>query len=148
MASTPAGRADSVFIDASILVAAAISPGGRARELLLACIRGEVSAEISGFALEETERNLRKKARSALPALTMLRAAFRVTVDPPASLVLDVARVIEVKDAPIIAGAIHARARFLATYDRRHLLGRREIIEQHYGIVVAIPGEILTLLGR
>jgi len=29
---------------------------------------------------------------------------------------------IVLKDAPIVAGAVHAKAKFLATYDRKHLL--------------------------
>jgi len=58
----------------------------------------------------------------------MLRHAFPVTVNPPVSLVLKVAKVVQVKDAPIVAGAIHARARYLASYDRRHLLYQRQAI--------------------
>ena len=58
-------------------------------------------------------------------------------------MVIDVARIIELKDAPIVAGAIMLGAPYLASYDRRHLHSQRAVIFQHWGIRVATPEEIL-----
>ena len=55
-----------VFIDSSVLYAAALSATGPARELILRGIRGECDLVISPLVLEETERNLEDKAPHAL----------------------------------------------------------------------------------
>ncbi|MBM2826617.1 MAG: PINc protein [Dehalococcoidia bacterium] len=102
---------------------------------------------VSPLVLEETTRNLAGKAPEALPAFQILRQVLSTTsVNPPRRLVLRVAQVVAVKDAPIIAAGMHSRASYLATYDRRHLLSIREDILAHFGIEVATPEEILSRL--
>ena len=138
-----------VFGDSSVLFAASLSATGRARDLVLAALRQDVAFFLSDLVLEETERNLARKAPTARPAF----AAFRQLlaghiVNPTKTQVLRAAAVVELKDAPIVAGAVRARARYLATYDRRHLLSRRAEIEAAFGIVVATPDDILTAVQR
>ena len=60
---------------------------------------------------------------------------------------LEVGRVVAVKDAPIVAAALHASCAYLATYDRKHLLQQRSTIKEHFGITVAKPNEVLSLIG-
>jgi predicted nucleic acid-binding protein len=60
-------------------------------------------------------------------------------VNPTVAMVTDVARLIEPKDAPIVAGAITAGASYLVSYDRRQLLSEAGLIRQQYGIEVATP---------
>ena len=138
-----------VFGDSSVLFAASLSATGHARDVILAALRQELAFFLSDFVLEETERNLGKKAPAALPAF----AAFRQLlaghiVKPTKTQVLRAAAVVELKDAPIVAGALRARARYLATYDRRHLLSRKVEIAAAFGIVVATPDEILTAVQQ
>ncbi len=136
-----------MFVDSSVLMAAAISPRGRARDLIMAGLRGEFELVLSRLVLAETERNILAKAPAAHPAFVHFRQALGAAHDPPRALVLRVAAVVEAKDAPIVAGAIQGRARYLASYDRRHLLHQKEQIQVHYGIIVATPDEVLAALG-
>lgn len=66
-------------------------------------------------------------------------------VTPSPALVHDVARIVVSKDAPIVAAAVTARATFLATYDRKHLLRQAALISSQYRVTVAVPDLILSL---
>ena len=136
-----------VFVDASVLFPASLSPTGSARELIVAGVFGRVSLVLSPFVVEETRRNLSRKAPPALPFFEAFLARGVVhVVDPPAALVRRVAEEIEPKDAPIVAGAVHAEVRFLATYDRKHLLAHAALIRVTFGIAVETPEAILASL--
>ena len=132
-----------VFIDSSVLIAAAISVKGSARDLILRSMKGDFDLYISAFVLEEVERNLSRKAPAALPAFEVLRTVFPNIVDPDKSLVVRVAEVVEAKDAPIVAAAISVEAEYLATYDQKHLLKQRSLIQSTYQVNVVTPDEVL-----
>jgi hypothetical protein len=104
---------------------------------------------LSQLVLDETETNLLENAPHAHSAFLRIRAAlpFRLS-HPPQSLIVDTSRVIVTKDAPIIAAAREAQVPLVATYDRRHLLAKRQEIHTAFGITVATPGEILASLDE
>lgn len=133
-----------VFVDSSVLFAAALSAKGSARELILHAIKGEFSLYISPLVLEEVKRNLTRKAPAALPAFDSFRNLFTHIVDPATPLVRRVAEVVEVKDAPIVAAAMTAPVDYLASYDQKHLLKQKDIILTTFGVVVVTPDEVLN----
>jgi predicted nucleic acid-binding protein len=67
-------------------------------------------------------------------------------VTPTQAAVEQAAKMIESKDAAIVAAAVAARAQYLATYDRKHLLAKKAEIGEIFGITVATPDEILATL--
>jgi predicted nucleic acid-binding protein len=147
MASPHTNRVSSVFVDSSVLVAAAISPRGLARDLIVRGLRDELALHLPTLVLLETERNLRKKRPAALPALESFRAALTsAVVDPPLELVQGLLGTVQPKDAPIVAAALHARADYLATYDQKHLLRQKDRIRSALGLAVATPDEILAAI--
>jgi predicted nucleic acid-binding protein len=149
MAFPQKNKENSVFLDSTVLIAAAISDHGRARDLVLDGLRGRFRLCLSTLVLRETERNLSKKRPKALPFFETLRATLSfVVVDPPTSSVLQIARTIEAKDAPIVAAAVAAGATYIATYDRRHLLGKKAEVQGNFSVTVATPDEILSRLTR
>jgi len=97
--------------------------------------------------LEETERNIAEKKPAALPAFCYYRDALvSKVINPSMKVVKEVAKVVEPKDAPIVAAAIEASALYLASYDQRHLLGQKEQIWDTFGVIVLTPIEVLYLL--
>jgi predicted nucleic acid-binding protein len=59
---SPANRQNSrVFIDSSVLLAAALSASGSARDLLLATDASGIELFTSNLVFEETSRNLRAR---------------------------------------------------------------------------------------
>jgi predicted nucleic acid-binding protein len=146
MASTPPSPT-RIFVDASVLFAAARSETGFARDLIVAGARGDLALILSRYVIEETRRNLANKAPRALSYFDLFLAFGHVhLVDPPAALVRQVAADIALKDAPIVAGAVHAAAEFLATYDRKHLLAQAVLIQDRFGITVGTPEAVLATI--
>lgn len=141
-------RTARVFIDSSVFFAASLSATGNARRLILLGFRGTLKLYISPLVWEETERNLVRKAPEAVPVFQLWRDILPAhLVSPTKSLVLRVGEAILLKDAPIVAGAIEARAQYLATYDQKHLLSQSERIEADFGIIAATPDEVLTRIS-
>jgi predicted nucleic acid-binding protein len=139
--------ARSVFIDSSVLYAAAFSATGPARRLILKGLEGSVTLALSDLVLEETKRNLTKNAPSALPYFTILADLFSpFIINPTKAQVLKAAQVVHLKDAPIVAAAAKGKADYLATHDIKHLLSHAQAIEEAYGITVIAPAELLSIL--
>ena len=137
------------FIDASALMAASLSATGSARDLFADELRGRVELVASPLVLRETERNLYRKAPHGLCTFRELSARLaEPRVEPPPELVVEVAHHIDLKDAPIVAGAVAARAGYLVTYDRRHLLSQAEPIQRLYQIEIVTPDVLLVRLAN
>lgn len=133
-----------VFIDSSVLIAAAISPNGSARELIMGSFRNKYKIVISDLVLEETERNLSKKAPQALHSLQLfLEVLHPEVVYPSKPLVLNISKFIELKDAPIVAGAVASKSDYLVSFDRKHLLRCKREIEAKFKVKVLTPLEVI-----
>ena len=136
-----------VFLDSSVLYAAAFSPTGPARRLLLKGLQERVTLCISDLVLEETKRNLAKNAPLALPSFTILADLLSpVSTNPTKADVRRAAQIVHLKDAPIVAGAAKAKADYLATHDVKHLVAEAQAIERAYGIAVLTPVALLRIL--
>ncbi len=147
MVSNPS-RQDRIFVDSSVLISASISKSGYARDLIFLGIDGSVQLVASAYVLEETRRNLARKSPGAIEFFRMfLELGIVQLVDPPRSLVVQVAHRVEPKDAAIIAGAIAADCPVIATFDRRHLLAEADQILRDWAVHVEMPGAIIQRLS-
>lgn len=136
-----------VFVDSRVLFAAALSKRGPARELLVRGLKGDVELIFSDLVILETERNLATKAPEALTFFRLVQESLaRSTVHAPKVRVLEAAKVVALKDAAIVAGAVHARADYLATHDQQHLLRTAQLIEEAFGVAVVTPDVVLREL--
>ncbi len=134
-----------VFIDSSVLIAAAISPIGSARDLIKSALSNKIKVVLSDLVLEETVRNLSNKAPQALSALQLfLETLNPQVVSPGKSLIIKAAKVVDIKDAAIVAGAVKAKADYLVSFDRKHLLQYQKKIESHFKIKVITPALLQT----
>jgi predicted nucleic acid-binding protein len=136
-----------VFIDSSVLYAAAFSHTGPARRLIAKGLQGSIALCISDLVLEETKRNLTKNAPEALPYFSLIADLFAPYITRPAKPeVFRAAKVVHLKDAPIVAAAARVKADYLATHDVKHLLNQAQAIDRAYGITVLTPAELLSAL--
>jgi predicted nucleic acid-binding protein len=136
-----------IFLDSSVLYAAAFSATGPARRLILKGLEGSIALSLSDLVLEETKRNLTKNAPVALPSFTIIADLLSPQViRPTKAAVLKAAQIVHLKDAPIVAAAAKANAEYLATHDVKHLLKQAQAIEQEYLITVLPPAELLRIL--
>jgi uncharacterized protein len=100
-----------IFLDSSVLYAAAFSAIGPARRLLLKGLAGTVALALSDLVLEETKRNLAKNAPETLPYFTIIADLLSPqAVHPTKAAVLKAAQIVHLKDAPIVAAAATAKA--------------------------------------
>ena len=137
-----------VFLDASVLFAAVYSARGFARDLLNAAIDGEVELSASSDVVDEVARNLGNKAPGALSRLRGYLALDVISLVVPSSDGIgDAAQTVAVKDSHVVAGALSADARVIATYDRRHLLSQADVIREAFGVEVLTPEEVLRRLA-
>jgi predicted nucleic acid-binding protein len=137
----------NVFLDSSVLYAAAFSATGPARRLILKGLAGSITLSLSDLVLAETKRNLTKNAPSALPYFAILADLLSPYItNPTKAAVRKAAQVVHLKDASIVAAAAKAKAEYLATHDVKHLLSHATAIEEAYGITVLAPSELVSIL--
>jgi predicted nucleic acid-binding protein len=85
-----------IFLDSSVLYAAAFSPTVPARRLLLKGLQERVTLCISDLVLEETKRNLTQNAPLALPSYDLLAPLISpVIIRPTKAEVLSHAQAID-----------------------------------------------------
>jgi predicted nucleic acid-binding protein len=117
-----------LFLDANVIFSAAHREEGRAQDLVALARAGCCDLLTSTHALEEARRNLELKSGGFEHRLAAVLAQLAVVAEAPA-VVVDWAKGqgLPLKDAPILAAAVHAKADLLVTGDTRdfgHLFGR------------------------
>lgn len=140
-------KMNRVFVDTSVLFAAAYSATGAARDLIKFAIQKRVQVILSQDVLTETERNLARKAPAKLEIyqqfLTLIEPEI---VDRPGKeVVWQIEQYVAQKDAPIIAAAIAAQPDYLVTYDRKDLLDKPEVAEKS-GLMIVTPDVVVKFV--
>ena len=132
---------DRVFLDANVLVSAALKPDSRLAELW---VLADVRLLASPHVVEEARRNvLEPPARSRLEVLL---SAVAVLPSEPADHEIEGDPEMPPKDRSVLLGALAAGAGFLLTGDMRHFgqfMGRDVA-----GVRVMLPGEYLRERGK
>jgi predicted nucleic acid-binding protein len=127
---------DRLFLDANVLVSAALKPDARLRVLWELT---DVRLLASPHVVAEARRNV--TAPDARERLEALLEAVVVLPSEPADHAIEGDPELPPKDRPVLLGALAAGARFLLTGDMAHfghLLGREVA-----GVRVLRPGEYL-----
>ena len=139
-----------LFLDASVLVAAAGSATGASALVVETCHRGLTRAVSSRPVLLEAERNIRNKMGSN-PLLRFYEALglldFEIVPDPTSREIEAQARIIHAKDAHVLAAASGAGIDFLLTLDRKHFM-TRAVLEAGLSFAILTPGDFLRRLVR
>jgi predicted nucleic acid-binding protein len=135
-----------VFVDSSVLFSAIMSRTGHARDLLHLALTQQVTLVVSSYVIDEIKANLAKKApqKSAYFELVQEIVGFEV-VEPDEAQVKAAAEYTAVKDAPVVAAAIHGQCHYLATYDRKHLLDVPLVAEKS-GVAIVTPAFVVGVI--
>ena len=118
-----------LFFDSSILIAGIISPKGGSGLIIKACLVGGFTPLVSQAVFIEVERNLTENfSKKALEYFNYLISNIPWTLIPIPSekLIYHYSRMINEKDAHILAAAITGKSDFLLTLDRKHFMGKRK----------------------
>lgn len=135
-----------VFLDANILFAAAYSPMGGSALILELGEKRVINLYSSRLAVKEAEKNLRIKASEAqidrfYQLLNEAKIVF-VEVDRNKAKA-KYKRLVEEKDAPILAAAIRSKSKFLITLDRKHLLTPK-VQKTKLSLMIVTPGQFIS----
>lgn len=134
-----------LFLDASVLIAAAGSPTGASALVLDVCRHGQAWAASSRLVLLEAERNIRAKFGQD----TLLRFYQQIAgldldlVEAPTPQeIADMQRIIHPKDAHVLAAAANGGVEVLLTLDRAHFLSPL-VLEAGLPFQIMTPGDFL-----
>jgi predicted nucleic acid-binding protein len=116
-----------LFLDANVIFSAAHREAGRAQDMIALARCGHCILLASEHALEEARRNLDLKSSRFERRLAQALAQITIVAEAPVVLVeWAQGQGLPMKDAPILAAAVHAKADLLVTGDMRdfgHLFG-------------------------
>jgi predicted nucleic acid-binding protein len=132
-----------LFLDTSVLLAAAGSETGASRAVFDFAASNKWSLLSSPYCVAEAEANLHKVSRSARSVWTrLIRPSLQVVSD---SVVLDRPLVFpKAKDRPVLITALAANAAFLLTLDRQDF--GPFMSKSVYGLRVILPLAFLLLM--
>lgn len=134
------------FADASVIYSAINSRTGASRELLKRHKTGQIRLVTSQYALDETKRNIIRKAPELAIAVDALLTIYDLEiVEATPQRTQEAATYTIRKDAPIVAAAIDAGCPYLLSYDRQHLLGI-SAVEEGSGLQIITSGDLLQIL--
>jgi predicted nucleic acid-binding protein len=134
------------FLDTSALFAAVWSDQGGARMILKLGEAGAVALLVSPQVIKEAEGALKRKAPETLPLLAILLDRGGVTVEgaaPHKSAAALASVTGHPGDAQIVADALQAKADYLITLDREHLLGNA-LLAGAVQLPIGTPGDFLA----
>lgn len=136
-----------IFLDANIFVAACGSDTGGSN-YLFEVAKHEPAWHLvtSRIAIQEARLNVQKKLPKKFEQFERLLLSSTVTVvdSPPPALIAITQRIINPKDAPILAAAICVQADYMCTLDQKdfHTSKVRNWCKK-YGMSIVTPGDLL-----
>ena len=138
-----------VFLDASVIFAAAYSETGAARELFRQATRDQVRLVVNQDVMDEAQRNLVKKVPQGETLLQVLMAVVNpeIAPDPSPQLTSQVSQYVVEKDVPVVAGALASQVDYLVTFDRQHLLKPVEVAKKS-GLKIVLPEVVVEAVRR
>lgn len=138
MRNTP--RAPRIFLDTSVLLSGLNSPTGASAAILVFGRTGKIKLVMSPEVLDEARLVIKEKFPLLAEAFfDFLASNFELTKPLTARELRRARRLLPTEDAPILAGALKARAHMLITLDKTfYLLANRTGL-----IVVRVPGEFM-----
>ncbi|WP_003545686.1 PIN domain-containing protein [Desulfotomaculum nigrificans] len=129
-----------VFFDSSVLIAGLASPDGASNMLLVMCEMGFITPVISEKVVTEVIRNIERKLPRCLPHYHRLFKTLPFELaDPTPELITQAQKMINQKDADILAAAINAGVAYLVSLDKHFL----NINFPDCNIQICTPGDLL-----
>jgi len=132
----------TVFVDANILIAGSASRTGASRAVLGLAEIGLIQLVVTRQILDETERNVRLKLPQALPILVELLAHLNLQIldDPQQAEFGRWLSVIEEKDAPILATAVHFSPDYFLSLNTKDFT---PVVAEATGLTIQTPSEFI-----
>lgn len=109
-------------------------------------IHSEIQIVLSNIVIQEVRRIL--NAHETLPVFDFLLNLIPYEIiNPSADEIVKASRIVEMKDAPILAAAKTAKVDYLVTLDKKHLLDKPALI-QYSGMPILTPQNAFQLRNK
>lgn len=135
-----------VYFDASVIIAALLSPLGGSSQLFKyikqGVITGITSQTVIDEILEEGKSVKLKKSKEEIEYF-IVASGLIVRESITEDEIIPYKGLVDAEDAHLIAGAVLARCTYLVTLDKRHLL-RADIKERFLPLQIITPKELLA----
>lgn len=134
-----------IFLDSSVLVAASASKTGASAFVLGYCRRRKIRGYTSLDAIAEAKKNVILKLEPLAQnrfAFFLQQANILLAEDPLIEEIAECEKVINAKDASILAAAIKSSVSFLLTLDRKHFL-KSEVTNFAKSLKILTPGKFV-----
>lgn len=137
-----------VFLDASCLIAAVLSPTGGSFAVINESLKNKFTLYLSKYVLEETISVLKEKYPQSLIVFTSLleRANYKILPEPNLKEVEQMMKYIDFKDAPILAMVIKGKIDYFITLDKKHFLKNPKLKKLKLSLKILTPGDFLENL--
>ena len=141
-----------VFFDASVIIAALLSPSGGSSQLLKYVKLGKITGITSQTVIEEIlEEDKFSRIKKSKREIEQFIVDNRLIVRKPITIgeIEPYQGLVDIEDAHLIAGANLTRCRHLVTLDKKHLL-RPDIQKKFLPLKIVSPGQLLEelVLGK
>ncbi|KKU05757.1 MAG: hypothetical protein UX07_C0013G0005 [Parcubacteria group bacterium GW2011_GWA2_45_30] len=133
----------TAFLDASVLVAAALSPSGGSFRILNESLLHGFGFVTSPHAFGESERVLIRKYPDRVVELHHLAVFLNMVLDTSEKFAAQFTEIINVKDVPILAAAVEAGVDVLITLDREHFLNNQLLKDKLPALEILTPGDFI-----
>lgn len=138
--TTPAAHGVKVFLDASVIIAALLSPSGGSFRLLQESHDGRLKSLTNRYVHAEVMTVLARKYPAHIERWSKLISWGRVKIqsNPSGRRLHQVLNLIHPEDAAVLAGALQAKADFMVSLDQRDFLTQR-LRDARLPIIIATP---------
>ena len=139
----PKTKKSRIFVDASVFVAAVMSPTGGSFRIFQEADRFGMLLVVTPYVLAEVETVIGIKRPDLIKHFRSFLSVFpiRVLKNPGERHVNRYLHIIAQKDAPIIAGTVKARADALITLDRKDFINNPSVRDLKFEIMT--PGDFI-----
>lgn len=135
-----------LFIDASVFIAGTISETGGSFVIFELCQKKGYKAVTSELVLEEVRKNIKSKlAINLLKRFYKLLTSLSLEVYPSPEDIREYEKIIEPKDAHVLASAIESKSDYLITLDQKHFFTDK-IKKTKLPVKIVTPKEFITEL--
>lgn len=139
-------RINSVFFNASVILAGFKSPKGGSGKILLWVKQGRIKGIISEIILDEILRNALKIGFDRLVLEKKIKEIFHIEEAPKQEIVDQFGRiVIYFGDAHVLASSKQAKADYLVSLDQKHILSLTDQIKE---FKIITPGELIQKINQ
>lgn len=139
-----------IFLDTSVLIAALFSSKGASAEILKLARAEKIQVYISQYVIDETRKTLQLKGAQLLPVFDRILEikTFSLLPKPPKKQINLVKFIIkDSKDVPILALAMHKKADYLVTLDRKDFIDDQQVAKKSK-LKIVTPGSFVKLFRK